>query len=163
MPERFTMNGSPSAVWGFAVRINLERCPLAFHRSRMFSAFSSHFSPLTSHVLLPAAVALILAASVVHGGDSLFQPSVRSPRHGEVIYFLLPDRFNDGDGSNNRGEPGATNENGFDPANPNFFHGGDLQGITAKLDYLRDLGATSIWMTPIFRNLAVQNYEDGIP
>jgi glycosidase len=129
----------------------------------MFSAFSSHFSPLTSHVLLPAALALILAASVVHGGDSLFQPSVRSPRQGEVIYFLLPDRFNDGDGSNNRGEPGATNENGFDPANPNFFHGGDLQGITAKLDYLRDLGATSIWMTPIFRNLAVQNYGDGIP
>ena len=47
--------------------------------------------------------------------------------------------------------------------NPDFFHGGDLQGVTAKLDYLRDLGATSIWMSPIFRNRAVQNYGEGGP
>ena len=84
---------------------------------------------------------------------------------GEVVYFLLPDRFNDGDPSNNRGgvESDFPDKNGFDPANPDFFHGGDLQGIIAKLDYLRDLGATSIWMTPIFRNLTVQNYGEGIP
>jgi len=34
-------------------------------------------------------------------------------------------------------------------ANPYFFHGGDLQGIAAKLDYLHDLGATSIWMSQL--------------
>jgi glycosidase len=103
---------------------------------------------------------LILATLVSRGEDSLFQPSVRSPRLGEIVYFLLPDRFNDGDPSNNRGvsTSGNPNESGFDPSNPDFFHGGDLQGVTAKLDYLRDLGTTSIWMTPIFRNRAVQNY-----
>jgi len=107
---------------------------------------------------------LFLAACVAHGGDSLLQPGVRSPHVGEIVYFLLPDRFNDGDPSNNRGgaESDAPDDNGFDPANPDFFHGGDLQGITAKLDYLRDLGVTSIWMAPIFRNRAVQKYGEGV-
>jgi glycosidase len=105
-------------------------------------------------------VLFILAAAVAHGGDSLFQPGVRSPHLGEVVYFVLPDRFNNGNPY--RLEPGAPDENGFDPANPDFFHGGDLQGITEKLDYLRDLGVTSIWMAPVFRNRAVQNYGDGV-
>jgi glycosidase len=108
---------------------------------------------------------LFLTASAGRGEDSFFQASVRSPRLGEVIYFLLPDRFNDGDLSNNRG--GSTSadpeQSGFDPVNPNFFHGGDLPGVTAKLDYLHDLGATSIWMTPIFRNRAVQHFGEGAP
>jgi glycosidase len=108
---------------------------------------------------------LLFAASVVCGEDSFFQPSVRSPRLGEIVYFLLPDRFNDGDPSNNTGRSASAdpNENGFDPTNPDFFHGGDLQGISAKLDYLRDLGATSIWMSPIFRNRTVQHYGAGAP
>src|ERR1700758_5636317 len=102
----------------------------------------------------------LLLVSVGRGADSFFQLSVRSPRLGEVLYFLLPDRFNDGDPSNNTGGSASAdpNENGFDRANPHFFHGGDLAGISAKLDYLRDLGATSIWMSPIFRNRAVQHY-----
>jgi glycosidase len=106
---------------------------------------------------------LIIAPSVSPGDVSFFQPSARSPRLGEIIYFLLPDRFNDGDPSNNSGRSASAdpNESGFDPANPDFFHGGDLQGVTAKLDYLHDLGATSIWMSPIFRNRAVQNYGKG--
>jgi glycosidase len=106
---------------------------------------------------------LFLVASVARAEDRLFQPGVRSPRLGEIVYFLLPDRFNDGNPSNNSGavESGPPGETGFDPTNPDFFHGGDLQGIAAKLDYLRDLGVTSIWMTPIFRNRAVQNYGEG--
>lgn len=114
---------------------------------------------LTSRLLeFFTSLLLFLAASVAHGGDSLFQPGVRSPRLGEIVYFLLPDRFNDGNPSNNRGgvESDAPEETGFNPANPDFFHGGDLQGITLKLDYLRDLGATSIWLSPVFRNLVVQ-------
>jgi glycosidase len=108
---------------------------------------------------------LILALPISRGDDSIFRPSARSPRLNEIIYFLMPDRFNDGDPSNNTGrtaspDPAVT---GFDPANPSFFHGGDLAGVSAKLDYLRDFGATSIWMSPIFRNLAVQNYGAGAP
>jgi glycosidase len=106
---------------------------------------------------------LILTLLVGRGDDIIFRPSARPSRLDEIIYFLMPDRFNDGDPSNNRGrmaspDPAVT---GFDPANPSFFHGGDLAGVSAKLDYLRDLGATSIWMSPIFRNLAVQNYGEG--
>src|ERR1700683_1573102 len=106
---------------------------------------------------------LLLLASIGRGEDSFFQPSVRSPRMGEVVYFLLPDRFNDGDPSNNTGGSASAdpNENGFDRTNPHFFHGGDLAGISAKLDYLRDLGVTSIWMSPIFRNRVVQHYSKG--
>jgi neopullulanase len=68
---------------------------------------------------------VLLAPWVSRGDDSLFQPSVRSPRSGEIIYFLLPDRFNDGDPSNNTGGAAGAdpNETGFDPVNPNFFHG----------------------------------------
>ncbi len=74
---------------------------------------------------------LFLTASGGRGEDSFFQASVRSPRLGEMIYFLLPDRFNDGDLSNNRGWSTSADpeQSGFDPANPNFFHGGDLPGL----------------------------------
>ena len=119
----------------------------------------------TDNWQLLLALILTLASSVSRGDDGLFQPSARSPRQAEIIYFLLPDRFNDGDPSNNRGGSASADpeENGFDPTNPNYFHGGDLQGVTAKLDYLRDLGATSVWMSPIFRNRAVQKYGEGVP
>ena len=108
---------------------------------------------------------LILAPLVSRGDDSFFQASARSARLGEVIYFLLTDRFNDGDPSNNSGRSTSAdpNESGYNPADPDFFHGGCLRGVTAKLDYLHDLGATSIWMSPIFRNRAVQHYGQGAP
>jgi glycosidase len=113
----------------------------------------------------PFICVLILAVSIGNAEENLYQPSVRSPRLGDVIYFLLPDRFEDGDPTNNTGRSPSTdpNENGFDPSNPNFFHGGDLKGVTNKLDYIRDLGATSIWMSPIFRNRPVQNFGKGRP
>ncbi|MBV9641961.1 MAG: alpha-amylase [Verrucomicrobia bacterium] len=115
--------------------------------------------------ILLVSLLLILASVVSRGEDSFFQASARSVHLGEVIYFLLPDRFNDGDLSNNNGRSASAdpNESGYDPANPDFFHGGDLLGVIAKLDYLRHLGATSIWMSPFFRNRAVQQYENGVP
>ena len=72
-----------------------------------------------------------------------FKPSARSPRLGEIIYFLLPDRFNDGDPSNNRGEWRLTDpeETGFDPANPDLFPWRRFARDYCKLDYLRDLGS----------------------
>ncbi len=95
--------------------------------------------------------------------NSFYQPSVRSPRQGEVIYFLLPDRFNDGNQANNEGIESSPDRGGFDPANPHFFHGGDLSGIEQRLDYLSHLGISSIWMTPIFRNRSVQTFGEGVP
>jgi alpha-amylase len=60
----------------------------------------------------------------------------------QVIYFVLPDRFRDGDPANNN----ATQC--FDPADPRRFHGGDLEGLRQHLDYVRDVGATAVWITP---------------
>lgn len=75
----------------------------------------------------------------------------------EVIYFVMPDRFENGDPSNDRGGiDGDRLAHGFDPADNGFFHGGDLKGLTDRLDYIQALGATAIWLTPIFENKAVQ-------
>ena len=105
------------------------------------------------------------AALAAAAEDSFFQPSVRSPDQGEIIYFLMPDRFNDGDPSNNTGgnSPDQSDQNGFDPSNPHFFHGGDLQGVEQKLDYLTHLGITAIWMTPVFRNRALETFGGNAP
>ena len=75
----------------------------------------------------------------------------------EVIYFLLPDRFENGDPSNDRG--GLTGDRlatGFDPTHKGFYHGGDLKGLTKRLDYIQGLGATAVWVAPIFKNKPVQ-------
>ena len=75
----------------------------------------------------------------------------------EIVYFVLPDRFANGDPANDRGGlPGDRLTTGFDPAGKGFYHGGDLKGLTAKLDYIQGLGATAIWLGPIYKNKPVQ-------
>jgi glycosidase len=76
----------------------------------------------------------------------------------DVFYFVLPDRFFNGDTSNDLGakEIGNISHGGFDPTNKGMFHGGDLAGLTKKLPYLKNMGITAIWLTPILRNAAVQ-------
>ena len=75
----------------------------------------------------------------------------------EVIYFLLPDRFENGDTSNDRGGlVGGRLVTGFDPTAKGFYHGGDLRGLLSRLDYIQSLGATAIWLGPVFKNKPVQ-------
>lgn len=75
----------------------------------------------------------------------------------EIIYFLLPDRFDNGDATNDTGGiPGGRLDHGFDPTHEGFYHGGDLAGVERRLDYIQGLGATAIWMAPIFKNKPVQ-------
>ena len=64
------------------------------------------------------------------------------------IYFMLTDRFHDGDPTNN--DP---NGMAYDINHPETYHGGDFQGIIEKLDYLDDLGINTIWITPIVDNI----------
>ena len=75
----------------------------------------------------------------------------------EVVYFLLPDRFENGDPSNDRGGlDGSRLVTGFDPTAAGFYHGGDLKGLGSRLDYIQSLGATAIWLGPIYTNKPVQ-------
>ncbi len=67
----------------------------------------------------------------------------------DVIYLLMPDRFSDGDPNNN--DP-AESRGLYSRTNPRGYHGGDLQGIIDRLPYLKDLGITAIWMTPVYDN-----------
>ncbi|MDH2388698.1 pullulanase-type alpha-1,6-glucosidase [Streptomyces sp. HNM0663] len=75
----------------------------------------------------------------------------------EQFYFVLPDRFANGEKSNDRGGlTGTRLDHGYDPADKGFYQGGDLRGLTRKLDYIKGLGTTAIWLAPIFKNRPVQ-------
>ena len=66
-----------------------------------------------------------------------------------VIYFMVTDRFFDGNESNNTASGAKT----YGKDNAGLYHGGDFAGITQKLDYLEDLGINTIWITPIVENI----------
>ncbi|WBB80186.1 pullulanase-type alpha-1,6-glucosidase [Micromonospora sp. WMMD882] len=81
----------------------------------------------------------------------------------EQFYFVLPDRFANGDPRNDRG--GLTGDRlttGLDPADKGFYHGGDLKGLIDRLDYVEGLGTTAIWLAPIFKNRPVQGAGDDV-
>jgi alpha-amylase len=86
---------------------------------------------------------------------------VRAEAHpgptGERLYVVMPDRFVDGDpGNNDGGLVGDRLVTGYDPTDYGFFHGGDLAGLTQRLDYIESLGTTAVWLTPVFANKPVQ-------
>ena len=75
----------------------------------------------------------------------------------ETIYFIIVDRFNDGDSSNNEGP----NPELYDPTRQKWgkYWGGDLQGIINKLDYLKNMGVTAIWISPLFEQVESLQFE----
>jgi glycosidase len=97
---------------------------------------------------------------------ALVREPVRHPFVDEVLYFAMPDRFNDGNRRNNCGDftgecvAGDTQQNvlehGYLPSDKGYYHGGDIEGLRRKLPYLRGLGVTTIWVGPIFQNKPVQ-------
>lgn len=104
-------------------------------------------------------LALILAACGLPASLSAHPQAdlrARSPEQ-EVIYFVLPDRFENGDPANDKGGiKGDRLKHGYDPTSRGFYHGGDIKGLTSRLDYIQGLGATAIWFAPIFKNKPVQ-------
>jgi len=101
-----------------------------------------------------AAIIALLAATttVSHGAEdltSLAQPVARGDIAPESIYFVMTDRFANGDPSNDdAGISGGPLGSGFDPTDPGYYHGGDLKGLTEHLSYIKKMGFTSIWITP---------------
>lgn len=77
-------------------------------------------------------------------------------RSDDVIYLIMPDRFANGDPTND--EP-AEFPGSHDRANPRAWHGGDLRGIRDHIPYLTDLGVTTLWLTPVVKNGATQDYH----
>ncbi|OLT06071.1 hypothetical protein BJF77_16010 [Kocuria sp. CNJ-770] len=105
----------------------------------------------------PAAVG---GEEVTEQDRALAGDSLRAPVTSEQFYFVMADRFANGDPSNDTGGlEGDRLEHGFDPTDKAFYHGGDLQGIQEKLDYIEGLGTTAIWLTPSFKNRPVQGEE----
>lgn len=105
--------------------------------------------------LSPIAAALAIGLVACGGGSSSDTGPVEPPVdesklqvaspdwQDQIIYFVMTDRFNDGDPSNNNQNAGE-----YDPKDGSKFSGGDLKGITDKIDYIKGLGATTVWITP---------------
>ena len=74
----------------------------------------------------------------------------------DVIYLLMPDRFANGNPDNDtiEGMLEAANRN-----DPSGRHGGDIEGIEQHLDYIKDIGMTAVWLTPVFENDQTPDYK----
>ncbi|HSP73759.1 MAG TPA: alpha-amylase family glycosyl hydrolase [Gaiellaceae bacterium] len=109
-----------------------------------------------------AAVALVMIAS---GGSAtpapprgaelaaLAKPGTAPPLASDRIYFVMTDRYANGDPSNDRGgSSGGRSQTGYDPTDPGWFHGGDFKGLTQNLQRIKDLGFNAIWITPPVAN-----------
>ncbi|MFJ9420983.1 pullulanase-type alpha-1,6-glucosidase [Streptomyces sp. NPDC101249] len=80
----------------------------------------------------------------------------------EQFYFVMPDRFANGSTANDKGGlTGSRLSTGYDPTDKGFYQGGDLKGLTDRLDYIKGLGTTAIWLAPIFKNQPVQGEGEG--
>lgn len=110
----------------------------------------------TAMILRATAAAITALAAHPVSADTLSDLRARTAEE-EIVYFVLPDRFANGDPKNDRGGlKGDRLATGYDPASRAFYHGGDLKGLTRKLDYIQGLGATALWIAPIFKNKPVQ-------
>jgi glycosidase len=78
----------------------------------------------------------------------------------DVIYFIMPDRFSDGDRSNN--DP-AKSPGLYDRSKGRYYHGGDFQGIIEHLPYLKELGVTALWINPIYDNTDRPDEKETYP
>src|SRR5688572_21614532 len=88
---------------------------------------------------------------------ALVAEPVRQPGSDETFYFVMTDRFANGDPTNDQGGlAGDALTTGYDPTHKGFYNGGDLAGLRGQLDYIDGLGTSAIWLTPSFKNRPVQ-------
>jgi glycosidase len=118
----------------------------------------------------PGKVKLQLKAPAMSFEDIVYDLKPRSNQNGitrvkgvtsaDVVYLIMPDRFSNGDPSNDFFND--MRDTGHDRNNPFDRHGGDLLGIQNQLDYLNDLGVTTVWMTPVNENDMSRTQEGGV-
>ncbi len=138
-PESYGLNGGPDNI------------PLVLQGPATLTVTYDDVTHLTTFV--PTG----LSSTVTAQDKALAKNSLRNLLTKERFYFVMTDRFANGSTANDKG--GLTGDRlstGFDPTDKGFFHGGDLLGLTRKLDYIKGLGTTAIWLTPTFKNRPVQ-------
>lgn len=129
---------------------------------------------LFGSALAAAAAALALTAGALAAPasadaalEALAAPSVRSPIAADRFYFVMTDRYRDGNPVNNTGgTAGPISVTGFEPTSDGYYHGGDFAGLTGRCDVsdpaddglarLKRLGFTAVWITPPFVQRTVQ-------
>ena len=97
----------------------------------------------------------LVVIGAVHGNAQAVTP----PPKSEMIYFVMLDRFANGDTTNDYGSAGSTasvSQSGFQPSDSGYYHGGDIKGLSSQISYIKSLGFTAIWVTPIVRQNTVQ-------
>ena len=110
-----------------------------------------------TRAIVISVLCLLAALPAVAQAATQARHSLREPVSDEHFYFVMADRFENGDTGNDLGGLRADREvSGFDPTHKGYYHGGDLKGLTSRIDYIRRMGTTSIWLTPSFKNKAVQ-------
>ena len=104
---------------------------------------------LTNALCLALGLAALAPASALESAKQPAPAAARAPKpqrpwSDDVLYFVLVDRFADGDPSNDAGA---------DPKAKGAFHGGDLKGLLAHLDEISSLGVTALWINPLVKNI----------
>ena len=101
---------------------------------------------------------IFLALILIFAPKSFAEENKQNPDWDEeIIYMIMTDRFFDGDESNNNP---ANVEGAFDKDHLEAYHGGDFRGIIEKIPYLKDLGITTLWITPIVKNIDANMMAD---
>src|SRR5437773_5811636 len=100
----------------------------------------------------PRKIRIRTATGVAEAPFELLSPLPREGRFqgfsaDDVIYLIMPDRFADGERGND--DP-PVSRGLYDRSKARYYHGGDLQGIIDHLPYLKDLGVTALWLTPVY-------------
>src|SRR4051794_1365598 len=100
--------------------------------------------------LLTGLAIVVATPASAHQRDA--RHSLRGAETDQNLYFVMADRFENGSTANDHGGiAGGKDQDGFDPTGKGWYHGGDLQGIRQRLDYIQGLGTTAIWLTPSFK------------
>jgi neopullulanase len=117
----------------------------------------------------PGVFKIIFSGSGMDREDVFYELKPRSSQNGKTrikgvtsedfVYLLMPDRFSNGDPSNDFLD--NMRDKDHDRNNPFDRHGGDLLGVQNHLDYLQELGLTSLWMTPVNENDMGRTMENG--
>ena len=127
---------------------------MSHHRLRLLPPFWCHKIYFVLMPLLLCGVSCQNAESPDDWQDYIHVPSPEW--EDQIIYFIVTDRFMDGDSSNNDQGDGE-----YRKGDGGFWNGGDLQGIRQKIDYIKTLGATAIWITPPVANQWVNPQKSG--